>query len=664
MCSYRRFACCAMALVCFLMLGCTISSTPGTLTPVSLSIIPSAPTLPLGLSQPFFAIAQLHNGTSQDVTGLALWASSNTAVATIDRKGILHTVSEGSTTVTAQYGSLTATSSVTVTPPGVIAVNIAPANPNPIQTGDTLQFTATGTMSDGSNPPNITSKVTWTSSNSGAVSITSGGATAGLATAKAVGVTIITATDGSGTNAPAGFVTLIVNPLLQSVTVLPASATIAQSTTQQFTAIGLYNDGSTQDLTNQSTTQWSCSPSGIASSISNGLAKVRTAAGACNVTATVTLSNGTTVVNSPASTLTVASQTLGALSITPAIPAEPVGVPIQFHATGDFGGSVQDLTSVSNTKWSSSNTGVAAKPNAGKTTTAAAGTSTIGAQFGTTTAATSLTVSSAKLASITLSTPLSKLGEGTSMQLTATSKFTDGTTQDLTSAVTWHSSGSAISISNSGLVTANTPGTATVTATLDGISATTPSLQVNAVTIKSVAITPASASIAPGTTVQFKATATFNDNTQQDITNLVQWNSSDASTATIQGFGAKAGLAASLAPGTSNISAVFGSVNASVSTLTVTNVSPILLTITPANPNLALGTSQQLKATMTFSDSRTQDVTTIVTWSSDTIATAVVISSGLVVSAGTNGGVATTITATFNIPGGGTKPGTTTVTVH
>jgi hypothetical protein len=338
---------------------------------------------------------------------------------------------------------------------------------------------------------------------------------------------------------------------------------------------------------------------------------------------------------------------------------------VQFHATGDFGsGDVQDLTSAPIIKWSSSNTAVANKPSAGKTTTAAAGTTTIGAQFGSTPASTNLTVSAAKLSSISITTPLTKLGEGTTMQLRATGKFSDGTTQDITSAATWKSSAAAISVSSSGFVTASIPGSATVTATLDGVSASTPSLQVNAVTIKSVTITPASANIAPGTTQAFKATATFGDNTQQDVTNLVQWSSSDASAATVQDFGTNAGVATALAPGTSNISAVFGSVNASTSSLTVNNATPSGLTITPANPNLALGTSQQLTATMTVNGSPVQDVTQVVTWSSSAIATAVVTRSGLVVSAGTNGGTPATITATFNIPGGSTVSGSTTVTVH
>ncbi len=649
----------ALALLCWAMSGCTISSTPGTKTPVSLSILPTNPTLPLGLGQSFFAVAKLHDGTYTDVTAVTQWTSSNKAVATIDSRGNLKTVSTGITTVTAAYASLTASTGVTVTPPGIIAVDINPANPSPILVGDNLAFTATGIMSDGSASRNITDQVKWASSNSSVASITSSGSAAG----DAVGVTIISATYGSGQNAPAGFVTLIVDPLLESITVLPVAATIAESTNQQFTAIGYYNDGSTQDITNQSSTQWSCTPSGIVSSLSKGLAKVGTTSGACNVTATATLSNGSTVVNNPAATLTVSVQSLTALSVT-AVPKSAIGVPVQFHATGLFGSWVQDLTSVSGTKWTSSNTSVAANPSSGKATPLAQGTATITAKFPSLAATSNLTVTNATLSSIKVKAPLTQLGEGTTVQLTATGTFTDSTTQDLTNVVTWKSSGSAISVSSTGLATANLPGSATVTASLAGVSGTSPSLQVNPETIKSVAITPAAATIAAGTIQQFKAMVTFSDNTQQDITSLVQWNSSDASVATVADFGASAGSATGLAVGNANISAVFGSVTASTSILTVTSASPSSLAIT-GNATMSLGSSQQQKATVTFSDSSTQDVTSLVTWSSDNIGAVVVTSSGQVFTAGTGGGATANVSATFSSPlGGGPVTNSTKITVQ
>jgi hypothetical protein len=277
-----------------------------------------------------------------------------------------------------------------------------------------------------------------------------------------------------------------------------------------------------------------------------------------------------------------------------------------------------------------------------------------------------LTVSAAQLSAITITTPLTKFAIGTTIQAKATGKFTDSTTQDLTNAVTWKSSAGAIRVSSSGLATASLPGSATLTASLNGVSATTPALQVNVVGVNAVAITPTSARIAPGTTLNFKATATFSDNTQQDVTSLVEWNSSDPSAATIGDFGEGAGLASGIAAGTPSISAVFGFQDASTpSKLTVTGAQPASstsLSIT-RNPTMALGSSQQLTATVSFNDGSSQDVTPLVTWSSSDITVLVVNSTGLAV---TTGPGTATVTATFTSPlsGSRTATGSTTITVQ
>jgi hypothetical protein len=612
----------------------------------------------LGLPQPFLATAQLHDGTVADVTKQTEWSSSNTAVGTIESPGVLKTVGQGTTTVTAVFGSLSANTGVTVNPPGIIAVNINPASPGPIHMGDTLQFTASGLMSDGSPPPNITAKVTWASSNTGVATV----ASSGTATADRVGMTAISATYGTGQSALSASINLTVSPLLTLINILPESADIAQSTNQQFTATGVYDDGSTQDITRQTATLWTCTPKGIAS-ITAGLAKTNSTTGSCNIAA-VSGSVGSV----EEVTLTVSAFALSKLSVIPAIPSLPVGVPIQFHATGQFGtsGPVQDLTSVPGIRWTSSNNLVAANPNAGKTTTLAAGTTTITAKFGSTTATSTLTVSAAQLSAITITTPLTKFAIGTTIQAKATGKFTDSSTQDLTNAVTWKSSTGAIRVSSSGLATASLPGSATLTASLNGVSATTPALQVNVVGVNAVAITPTSASTAPGTTLPFKATATFSDSTQQDVTSLVEWNSSNPSAATIGDFGEGAGLASGIAAGTPSISAVFGFQDASTpSKLTVTGAQPASSTSLSiaANPTLALGTSQQLTATVGFNDSSSQDVTPLVTWSSSDITVLVVNSMGLAVTAGPG---TATVTATFTSPlsGNRTATGSTTITVQ
>ena len=100
--------------------------------------------------------------------------------------------------VTLQAAPAMAESSVT-TINGTINLTIAvtPASPANLAVGSTQQFTATGTYSDGSNA-NISSLVTWASSNTTVATISS----AGLATGVAVGNTNITAAM-SGVTSPA-----------------------------------------------------------------------------------------------------------------------------------------------------------------------------------------------------------------------------------------------------------------------------------------------------------------------------------------------------------------------------------------------------------------------------------------------------------------------------
>jgi hypothetical protein len=88
----------------------------------------------------------------------------------------------------------------------------------------------------------------------------------------------------------------------------------------------------------------------------------------------------------------------------------------------------------------------------------------------------------------------------------------------------------------------------------------------------------------------------------------------------------------------------------------VTNATLSSITITPANPNIALGTPQQFTATGTFSDATMQNLSAQVAWSSSDINVALIDSYGAASTAGTG---ATTIGATLN-----DISGTTVLTVH
>ena len=85
-------------------------------------------------------------------------------------------------------------------------------------------------------------------------------------------------------------------------------------------------------------------------------------------------------------------------------------------------------------------------------------------------------------------------------------------------------------------------------------------------TLESIAVTPASPSIAKGLTQQFTATGTYSDSSTQNLTSQVTWNSATTSVATI----AAGGLATGVGTGTSNITASLNGVTSPADVLTVT----------------------------------------------------------------------------------------------
>lgn len=144
----------------------------------------------------------------------------------------------------------------------------------------------------------------------------------------------------------------------------------------------------------------------------------------------------------------------------------------------------------------------------------------------------------------------------------------------------------------------------------------------------SIAITPATPSIAKGTTQQFAAIGTYSDASTQNITSSVTWLSSNTSTATISNAAENKGLATGVSPGLTTITATMGNVSGNTS-LSVTNASLVSIVVSPPDAQIAQGTTQQFTAVGVFSDASTQNVTNSVTWSSSNVATATISNNGL-----------------------------------
>ena len=148
----------------------------------------------------------------------------------------------------------------------------------------------------------------------------------------------------------------------------------------------------------------------------------------------------------------------------------PKGISEQFIATGVYSdGTKQNLTASST--WSSSNPAVATISNSGVATAVGAGTAKITATAGIASLSYTLTVTTAALNYISVTPPAPTVGAGQTRQFTATGTFSDSSTLDITSNVSWSSSNISIANVNStapapmGLASGLTPGTVIITAT-------------------------------------------------------------------------------------------------------------------------------------------------------------------------------------------------------
>jgi hypothetical protein len=613
----------------------------------SIAVTPTNPTIALGTTRQFTAIATLSDGSTLNVTALADWTSSAVSSADVSNaagsQGLATGLATGSTTVTATYSGVSGSTTLTVTSAGLSSIEVTPTNPQ-IALGTSRQFSATGIFSDGSTQ-DLTGQVVWDSSTVSAATISNGPTSHGIADSVGLGNTTITATF-SGVS---GSTTLTVSSaVLVSLEVTPTNPTIAFGTSQQLAATGVYSDGTTQDLTTQAT--WSSSAAGV--SVSNaagsqGLAS-SLAIGSATVSATHAGITGST-------TLTVSSATLAALAVTPTNPTIAKGTAQAFVATGTFtDGTVQDLTDA--VTWSSSTESISVVSNGagsqGIASALATGSTTISATDAGITGSTTLTVSVATLVSIDITPSHPSLALGTTQPLVATGTYTDSSTQDITNTVTWSSSDASVAtVSNAddshGLATSVAIGSTTISAAVDGVTGST-SVTVSSATLLAIAVSPDASALAKGTTQAFTASGLLSDGTREDLTEQVTWGSSVEAVATVSNAAGSRGLATALGVGSTAISASLSGVSGT-STLDVSSATLISIDVSPFLQTLAKGTEVQFSAMGNYSDLSTQDLTDQVTWSSSSVAVATVSnadgSRGLVTGLGVG---STTLTAAFS----------------
>nr|AKN38172.1 hypothetical protein [Vibrio splendidus] len=230
-----------------------------------------------------------------------------------------------------------------------------------------------------------------------------------------------------------------------------------------------------------------------------------------------------------------------------------------FEAVGHYSdGTSQAFKDLSALDWDSSNSEAGGFDAPGVLTGIEVGIATITAsKDGITSNEVIVTVEDAVITSIQVTPSPVNVAKDQTQQLTATATYSDSTSSDISSSVTWTSDDTATAtVDSSGLLSGVDVGSTTVTATKDGVTSNTVDVNVSAAVITSIQVTPSPVNVAKGQTEQLTATATFSDGSSSGISSSVTWLVADTATATVS----SAGLLSAVEVGNTTLTATKDSV--------------------------------------------------------------------------------------------------------
>lgn len=585
-------------------------------------------TITKGTSQAVSAAGIDSDGVSVDLSSKVTWQSSDESIANISAEGLVNGLVEGQVVISASYEGIDSDPlNLTVEPANLIAIQVTPATAS-IAAGNSQQYLATGYYSDNSTA-NLNEQATWNSeSTNAAVVATLNGRT--IATSLIPGTTVISATlDGVSSNETNLTVT---DAVLESIQVTPATASIALGTSQQYLATGYYSDNSTANLSEQVT--WNSDSTNVAAINDNGLA-------ASLIRGSAVISANLNGINSNPVNLTVRDAVLQSVQVTPATVNLAKGYTTpEFTAMATYtDSSTQNVTD--SVQWQSDDSSVVSlSDNVG--TALLEGTALISASLdGVNSNEASVSVSAAELLSIQLSPTSASVAKGNTQAYTATGRYSDSSTSNISNDVTWRSDNTAITtISEQGLATAVSVGSVSISANSGALTSNTSFLAVTNAELASIKISAPDDSTPIGSPLEFTASGTYTDGTIVDISDAVAWASTDTTIATITGSGVLNGVN----QGDIDITASSNGVTSNTLSIDISAAAIEALTIDTASSNVMLKRSLQLSATGDYTDDSSQNLSSSSSWTSSDASVATVDANGLVtsVSAGS-----TTITASF-----------------
>ena len=574
-----------------------------------------------------------------------LWRSSNDAVARVSSTGFVTAVAAGTASISATSEGRSASSAVTVTGSAPTTPVYDSVKVDPADTAMVRNTTARFRARVYSRNQLVTGRtIIWSST--GSVTVSPAGDVTASGEANTDGFVIATVdgtTAGSArvrvTPKPAARVTIVASrlalPVGEEVT-LSASAVDEDGVPVAAAAAATEWESSATSVLEKPRS--SGSNTAVAKALAAGTARVTAVVGTARATADLTVTAPAAPVVPPARVVVSAVPGAIALGETRQLTATPV------DAAGTPLAGSRAVT------WTSSAPTVVSVSSAGAVTGLAEGAATITATIDGVSGNTTVQVRT-PVASVAVTPPSATLTVGgPTVTLAATPRDAAGTALSGRGATSWTSSNPAVAtVGTTGVVTAVGAGSATITATIEGVAGTA------AITVSppapapvaTVTVAPATATVAIGATTTL--TATLRDASGTALTGrTVVWTTSNAAVATV---GAGTGVVTAVGAGTATITATSEGKSASATVTVPAPVASVL--VTPATASIVAGQTTTLTAQPR--DSAGAALSRPVAWTSSNQAVATVSTSGVVtaVAPGT-----ATITATSE-----GKSGTATVTV-
>lgn len=466
-----------------------VSVSPATIA--NLSVTPGTSTLSSG--ETVQLNAQASDADGNGLTGRAVgWASSDESIASVSTSGVVTGGKIGTATITATAEGTRASATIHVTAGDATSITLTPGSVG-LVAGATQQLTAS--LEDEAGNGLAANDIAWASANAAVAKVTP----SGLVTAVHPGSTTITAVSGSAM----GRASVVVSAgAVKTVTVTPASFSLASGGTRQLAVKLVDAVGNVVDAD----AAWSSSNNTVATVSATGLVTAKQA-GSATISAAAGGAKGSAA-------LTVEAGSVSSITVTPGSASLSAGDTQQLAAKlTDNSGSVITGQTIT---WSSSDASIVKVSSTGLATAAKAGKATITATAGGKTGSSVFSVTAGAVNTVAISPASGTVVQGKTMQLAAS--FTDAAGNTVSAhSVAWTSSTATVAtVSNSGLVTGQSAGHTTITATADGKSKTAVITVTSAdthapPTLTKITISPASTSLAPNGAKQFTAGGVWSD---------------------------------------------------------------------------------------------------------------------------------------------------------